>query len=311
MVQRHPVLRCVHHWPTRCLCISLTLLQAVSTNWYLIHHLGSSWSVMFALDACVVAVFIWSFSMAASNIQWEKRHRHAEDFHSKINQQPLTYIGWIVYALVLCFKFYLIFAQFSTHLHEGDFFGPNTCKTSLGISGLVFITFLYTQHDVREGERKALVLSLTSQVLVDLLDIAEYLDNLFREEERKDFLPGLDYIMIFVCCINLLLPALPLFTLSRTKFGLHPLPVRLERLHKIGLAYLVNLPLFVTRMILWHGLSQGISIFTLKNLVIMSVVTFQMLERWYTEDKQIRLTAIYTAETSSHKTDTYCRANKE
>ena len=89
--------------------------------------------------------------------------------------------------------------------------------------------------------------------------------------------------MIVVTCINFLLPTMPLLTLSLTRFGLKSLPRKLLLVHKLCLAYLVNLPLFTTRMITWHGLRHGISMFTLKNVVVMGVVTFDVLEKWYLE----------------------------
>ena len=285
MSKRSQVLRCLHHWPTRCLCTGLTLLQAVSANWYLMHHLSFKWAAMFAADAVVIVVFIYSFIMAAANVQREKKSKHLTFFDAK--HQPLTFAAWLLYAAVLDVKVCVIFLTFSTHLDEDNFFGPNTCKTTLALAGLVFITFLHTQHDVRDGNRKALILTLTSMVVVDILDCVEYLDNLFEKDVRDTFPSGLGDAMIVVCCINFLLPTIPLLTLSLTRFGLHPLPEKLELLHKISLAYLVNLPLFTTRMIMWHGLRQGISIFTLKNFVVMGVVTFEVLEKWFIEEEYI------------------------
>ena len=285
---RNPVLRCLHHWPTRILCLTLTLLQGAALNWYLMHHLSYTWAVMYAADAVVIAIFIASFLKATNVIREEKKLKHPAFSNSK--HQPLTYVAWLVYAVILDIKVSVLFATFSTHLDEDFFFGPNTCKTVLAMAGLVFITFLHTQHDVRDGDRKVLVLTLTPTILVDLLDSVEYLDNLFDKDVRETFPPGLDDAMIAVCCINFLLPTIPLLTLSLTRFGLKPLPQKLLLLHKLSLAYLINLPLFTTRMITWHGLSHGISIFTLKNIVVMGVVTFEVLEKWYLEvDKPSKL----------------------
>lgn len=236
---------------------------------------------MYAADTVVVVLFIISFIMATNVIHSEKKITHLT--YSDSRHQPLTYVAWLIYAVILDIKVCVLFSTFSTHLDEDFFFGPNTCKTTLAMAGLVFITFLNTQHDVRDGNRKALILTLTATVLIDLLDGVEYMDNLFEKDVRDTFSPYLDDAMIAVCCINFLLPTIPLLTLSLTRFGLNPLPEKLELLHKISLAYLVNLPLFTTRMITWHGFSQGISIFTLKNIVMMGVITFEVLEKRYTQ----------------------------
>ena len=283
---RNPVLRCLHHWPTRTLCIILMLVQAASLNWYLMNHKNYNWASLYAADAIVMTLFILSFIKSANVIRMEKKSTHQMIINTK--HQPLTYISWFVYACVLDYKVAIIFSSFSTHLDEDYFFGPNTCKTSLALAGLIFITFLKTQHDVKHGSRKTLILTLTANVFVDILDGVKYIDNLFRKDVRDTFPHYLDDVMISVFCINFLLPTIPLLTLSLTKFGLHPLPAKLELLHKVVLAYLVNLPLFITRMITWHGLSQGISIFTLKNITVMAVVTFEVLHKWYIEDEKWR-----------------------
>ena len=302
--ERSRLLRCLHHWPTRTLCILLTLLQACSLNWYLMEHLGHIWAAMYAADAVVIALFIVSFVMSTSVIHTEKR---TEDLnYSASRHQPMTYIAWLAYAIILNVKVGVIFTRFSTDLDEDFFFGPNTCKTTLALAGLIFITFLNTQHDTSKNEkRKLLVLTLTATVLVDILDGVDNMDNLFDKAVRDTFPPGLDDAIIGICCINFLLPTIPLLTLSITRFGLHPLPEKLETLHKVALAYLVNLPLFITRMITWHGLSQGISIFSLKNIIVMGVVTFEVLEKWYIEEEDEEHSKTYEAEHGKeHKSTT-------
>ena len=286
MVARNPVLRCLHHWPTRALCIVLTLLQAASLNWYLMEHLSYNWAAMYAADAVVIAMFIISFIMSTTVMHSEKKTENLSFSDSR--HQPMTYVAWFVYAAVLDIKVGVIFSEFSTDLDEVYFFGPNTCKTTLALAGLIFITFLNTQHNAMGNNRKALILTLTATVLVDVLDGVDNIDPLFDKDVRDTFPPGLDNAMIAICCINFLLPTIPLVTLSVTRFGLHPLPEKLETLHKLLLAYLVNLPLFITRMITWHGLSQGISIFSLKNIIVMGVVTFEVLEKWYVEEEKER-----------------------
>ena len=286
MAARNPVLRCLHHWPTRALCLFLVLLQAVSLNWYLIEHLGNNWAAIYAADVVVMAMFIVSFIMATHVMHSEKKIENLTFSDSK--HQPMTYVTWIVYAAVLNIKVGVIFTQFSTDLEEIYFFGPNTCKTTLALSGLIFTTFLNTQHSVINGTRKTMIVTLTAMVMVDVLDGVDNLDPLFEKDVRDTFPPGLDDAMIVICCINFLLPTIPLLTLSLTRFGLHPLPLKLETLHKLALAYLVNLPIFTTRMFIWHGLSHGISIFALKNIIAMGIATFSVLEKWYVQEKEVK-----------------------
>lgn len=193
------------------------------------NHLSYTWAAMYAADAFVVGLFISSFIMSANAIRAENKAKSLTFSNSK--HQPITYLAWFVYACVLDIKIAFIFSTFSTHLNEDHFFGPNTCKTSLALAGLIFITFLHTQHDVKDGNRKALILTLTAHVFVDILDGVKYIDNLFRKDVRDAFPHYMDDAMIVVCCINFLLPTIPLLTLSLTRFGLSPLTNKLELLH--------------------------------------------------------------------------------
>lgn len=241
-------------------------------------NLSFIWAAIYGADVVVLALFSVAFYMAALNINTEKRSDGVT--MSELFHQPFTYVSWFVHAIVLDVKVVAIFTTFSTDLDEDSFFGPNTLKSSIALSGLVFLTFLPTQHDIRHGNRKDLLTALTSTVIFDILDGVDFLENLFEKDIRDTFPPELDDVIIAVFCINLLLPTVPLFTLAKTKFGLKKLPERLEMFHKFSIAYMINLPLFVTRMITWHGLSQGISIFLLKNIIAMGIVTFEVSEHF-------------------------------
>jgi hypothetical protein len=246
-------------------------------NWYLMSNLSSTWAAIYSADVVVIALFAISFMMASRNMNIEK-HSQGLSF-SDLQHLPLTYIAWFVYTVIMDVKIIVIFSTFSTDLEEDSFFGPNTLKTTIALTGGVFITYLPTLNDIQHGHRKDIIITLTSTVVFDILDGVDNLENLFEKDIRDTYPPGLDDAIIVVCCINFLLPTVPLFTLAKTKFGIQKLPFKFEMLHKISLAYMINLPLFITRMITWHGLSQGISIFLLKNIMAMGVVTFEVCEK--------------------------------
>ena len=282
MTQRQPALRCLHHWPTRTLCIFTIVLQAISINWYLMSELSYTWAGIYGADAVVLALFIIGMLLSTSIIHTEKR-LHDLDFDD-LRHMPFIYIAWFCYTVLLDIKVIVIFKTFSTDLDEIYFFGPNTLKTTIALSGIVFLSFLATQHDLRHGPRKELMVSLTGTVIFDILDGVDILEHLFDKDIRDTYPPGLDDAIIAFFCINLILPTVPLFTLAKTKFGLRKLPKKLELFHKLSIAYLINLPLLIMRMITWHGLSQGISIFSLKNVIAMGVVTFEVLEHHFVQD---------------------------
>lgn len=247
-------------------------------------NLSMVWAAAYVADVIVILLFTVSFVMSTRNIHKEKHTRHLR--YEDVRHLPLTYIAWLVYAIVLDVKVVVIFTTFSTDLDEATFFGPNTMKTSLALAALIFLTFLSTQHDVRPGRRREQLVALTSTVLFDILDGVDNMDNLFDKKDREEFPSGLDITIIAICCINFLLPTIPLFTLAKTRFSLRELPESLERFHKLTIAYAVNLPLFITRMITWHGLSSGISIFLLKNIIAISVVTFEICEHFCISGKR-------------------------
>lgn len=95
------------------------------------------------------------------------------------------------------------------------------------------------------------------------------MEILFIKERRDTFPVGLDDVIIAVAIFNFILPTVPLITLSKTKYGQAKLSHKLVIIHKISLAFFINLPLLITRMVLWHGLGHGISIFSLKYIVVM------------------------------------------
>ncbi|KAL4233650.1 hypothetical protein ACF0H5_008332 [Mactra antiquata] len=278
-MNRQTAFKVVHHWPTRVICLVCLVLQAMSVNWYLMDNLSFAWAAIYGADFVVFALFSVSFYMAGLNINSEK-HTNLPTM-AQLYHQPFTYVCWLVYAVVTDVKVVTIFTTFSHDLKEHAFFGPNTLKSSLALSGLVFLSFLPTQHDVRHGNRKDLITSLTAVVIFDVLDGVDFLETLFEKEVRDSFPPDLDDVIIGLFCINMILPSVPLFTLAKTQFGLQKLPEKLELLHKFSIAYVINLPLFITRMVTWHGLSQGISIFLLKNLIAMGLVTFELLEHFF------------------------------
>jgi hypothetical protein len=88
----------------------------------------------------------------------------------------------------------------------------------------------------------------------------------------------MDDAIIAIALINFFLPTIPLITLSKTKYGEAKLSHKLIMIHKVCLAFFVNLPLLITRMVLWHGLSRGISIFSLKNIIVIGMISFDLYE---------------------------------
>ena len=145
---------------------------------------------------------------------------------------------------------------------------------------------LSSLHDAKPGtERRRYIEELTGTVIFDILDGVDSMEILFIKEDRDSFPPGLEDTIIGIACINFLLPTIPLLTLSRTEFGHAKMSQRLVMIHKLCLAFAVNLPLLITRMILWHGLNHGISIFSLKNVIMIATICYDFYEHHESEEE--------------------------
>lgn len=115
-------------------------------------------------------------------------------------------------------------------------------------------------------------------MIFDLLDTADILDILFDEGEREMISQSLESFVLCVTTLNLLLPAVPLLTLSKTEYGHRRLRRRMVYFHRVMMILLVNVPNLLVRMILWHGFSVGISPFTLKNILLIALTLYEFYE---------------------------------
>ena len=275
---RNVWLKVIRHWPTRILCLFVVIVQAGFLDYYLVAHLGDVWAAIIAADTLVVGVFIAAMVLAHRSIVKEKQKGPDLTFEDS-DPLPLSYASWFLYAVVLNVKMAVIFKLFAHDLKLHAFFGENTLKTSIALDGLVFVTFLTTQHHAAPGTiRRTAIEELTATVMFDVLDGVDSLDILLENESRERLPESMHDAIIAICCLTFLLPTLTFITLSVTRFGLKESGERLIRLSKLSVGYLINLPLLIIRLVLWHGLSEGVSIFALKNVIILGLTTFELLE---------------------------------
>jgi hypothetical protein len=137
-----------------------------------------------------------------------------------------------------------------------------------------------SHHDAEpDTKRRHYIEEMTATVVFDILDSVDALDIMFEKSDIDDLPKGMGLCIISISCLNLILPVFPLCTLSRTHFGHHMKHETLVLLHKLSLVFVVNLPLLVFRLVLWHALSKEISIFPVKNVVVMFIVFQDLYER--------------------------------
>lgn len=269
----------MYQLPTRVVCIILVLLQGGVLDYYLIHQKGVYWYAWIVADIAVAFVFIMAFVISYRHLMLVRKSSSRKT-PIQTGSLPLGYFAWLSYASALAARVAIIYKEFAWKLDEANFFGPNTLKMSISLAGFVFLLLLLSHHDALTGsDRKHYIEELTATVVFDVLDSVDCLDVLFDKEDIEDFPDGLHIAIISIACINFILPALPLITLSSTHFGHRNVPRYMVVLHKLMLVFFVNLPLLIIRLLLWHALSKEISIFPVKNVVVIFLVFHDLYEK--------------------------------
>ncbi|ESO88784.1 hypothetical protein LOTGIDRAFT_165197 [Lottia gigantea] len=271
--------------PTRIITGLLVTLQGVIINYYLIYYNNWYWYAWISADIALIFVFITTFVVSYRHLQFLQTSSSSTTPASRVGSLPLLYFTWLVYSLLLAIRVGLIFKNFAWKLKEENFFGPNTLKVTISLSAVVFFLLLQSHHDAPlNSRREHQIEKLTKTVIFDILDSVDILDALFSKSTKDVLLPGLEVCIIIIACLNLILPTLPLMTLSRIHFGYKITPRNIETLHRLLLLFVVNAPLLSIRIILWHKLDQDISTFIVKNIFVICV----MLYEFYKEDQHRR-----------------------
>ena len=275
----------VKHFPTRTACLLIFILQSLSLDYFLVTNQDLSWAIWAFPDVVVIVLFILTFAFGYRYFSNEKYYLGERNkSRTTILHTWFGVISWAIYSSILATKVIFIFKEFAWKLDEDSFFDPNTLKTSIALAGLVFLLLMTTLHNAKPGtKRRRYIEELTGTVMFDILDGIDSMEILFLPEARKDFLPGIENTIIAIACLNLVLPTVPLVTLAKTNYGEEKLSQKMIIAHKVSLAFLVNLPLLITRMIVWHGMNHGISIFTLKNIIVICVVLYDLHETFERE----------------------------
>ena len=265
--------------PTRVLCLVLIILQGGVLDYYLVIYKDIDWVSWILADIAVILVFITAFIISYRHLQLAK-DAVIRNIPMQTGALPLGYLAWFVYSSLLAVRVAIIFKDFAYDLKEEDFFGPNTLKFNIALAAFVFMLLLLCHHDAEvSSNRKHIIAELTGTVVFDVLDSVDVLDVLFDKEAIVDFPPHMDTAVIVIACVNLVLPTLPLITLSRIHYGHKHTPRDIMMLHKMLLVFLVNLPLLIIRFLLWHLLSKEISIFPIKNLIVIFLVFHDLYEK--------------------------------
>ena len=260
------------------------MLQMAILDYYLIHYLGTSHLTWLAFDAVNITLLIISIHQARTAIHQSRKGSEI----SSIGSGSLGWASWLLMSISVAAKALVIFHYFSGQLDEtASFFGPNTLKTTIALGSCTFVLLLITQHDTPAGsDGRKYIDQLTGTVTFDIMDTVDTLEVLFTSSGRGVLWNGLEEFILAVAVLNLISPTVPLFTLAKSKFGQKKPSKKFIHRHRIILVLLVNLPNLVIRFLLWHGLSRGVSPFTLKNILGILLVFYDIYEQNKAEIEQ-------------------------
>ncbi len=223
-------------------------------------------------DIAILGVFTFACLKSFRFLRMTEHERDKEqrivELESKRAELPMGWISWLIYSIFLAIRVTLLFLDVVQHLDEADFFGPNTLKTTVAAAGIIFLLLVSTHHDAPHGSsRLAFIKGVAHGSTMDILDTTAILEILFVQDSHVFLTFEMHKTIIAIAFVNLILPTIPLLVLSHTRFGRDDMTTTLKVAQTLVYMFLVNVPLFIIRLILWHVRNQNISVFIVKNVL--------------------------------------------
>lgn len=280
------------------LCTFLYLTQTFIFDYFLKVRLGYQLVGWIVAEVVVLLLLIFNYQVSSISL---KRNGNP----SGVKIYSIAWITWLVMHSLTAVKVVIIFVNIDKALlkdSDQTFFWGNILKTALALSICIFITLLTTQHDAPlVTERRRYIERLCGTVLFDLLDAMDMLTILFMPKSRESINSQLFAAILILACFNLILPALSLFILNRTKFGLATTGPENVYLYQMILMFIVNIPNLLLRVVLCQWYNFAISPFVVKNMVL----TINGVYEFYQQQKEK-----YTSKTELKKQDLISAINE-
>lgn len=115
---------------------------------------------------------------------------------------------------------------------------------------------------------------------MDIFDSITLLDILFTLDTKVLLPYSITRAITAFGCINYFLPSITLVVLSSSHFGRKIAPTNIKTAHTVLYLLLVNLPYTVLRIWLWHVYFKDISVFLIKNVMMLYVAMRNMWEHY-------------------------------
>ena len=169
----------------------------------------------------------------------------------------------------------IIFALCGDVLNKDSFLSPTCLKVILCITPAAFLILVNTAGDLGKYEDyKALALTLSVVITIDLVDSVEMLDIVLDERENSDGIPKeFGYAMIAAACLSFLLTLLQI-----AHIGTVSLRKEVAILANVLQIFFVNLPFMAMRVVVVKNNKKddNESIFITKNLISIFLSAMQI-----------------------------------
>ena len=173
----------------------------------------------------------------------------------------------------------IIFALCGDVLNKDSFLSPTCLKVILCITPVAFLILVNTAGDLGKYEDyKALALTLSVVITIDLVDSVEMLDIVLDERENSDGIPKeFGYAMIAAVCLSFLLTLLQI-----AHIGTVSLRKEVAILAYVLQIFFVNLPFMAMRVVVVKNNKKddNESIFITKNLISIFLSAMQIYWIW-------------------------------
>lgn len=282
---------CIHlkNIPMKVLCILLVALQAFFLDAIIIYCYGENevdscqhcvncyWWI--AGDVLVIVAFLVTFAISYRHLEHYRSCRTFSKSHIKAGI-PLSCVTWLVYSAFVSARVVVIFkSTINDRLDDNSFYGPQFLKTGISLTGVVFLLFVAAHHHQKETlAEKSYINSLATGVTFDILDTVDFLDVLFVKETHVILEYPMENAIVSISVLNLLRPTFSFLVIFLKHYGASKWSRELSAANSLVSIFLVNIPFLVVRMILWHNLKTDMSVFLIKNFILVFIGIHELHE---------------------------------
>lgn len=251
---------------------------------------GYEWLALVAVDVICIGLFV-AAAITSLNSFYRKRKNGRLIGNGEL---PLGYIAWGFYSIQLALRLTVIFeSNLVTTLRRTWFFGPSTMKTAFALTAVIFVQLILMHHDAPHSScRHEYVNDIALSTSLDILDSVSVLNVMFNptDPESKAGSP-LHIAVLSVACINIFLPTIPLFILSRDHFGKHTISIWFQISYRLARIMFSDIAMFVVRIMIVSTQDTVISVFAIKNLISLAMNLKWLAETLDARDEEKELAA--------------------